>query len=354
MLLHVFVYIQIIGSTLLWWGDTLKVTFLGDIMQHQSQMDAAIKNGGNTNDSKSYDYSTYYKHLQKLFEKSDLRIANMETTFSSPPYSGYPVFNSPVSLLEASKSGGIDIFLSANNHICDKGGKGIESTISAYNALRVPFIGAYRSKDEREQLYPLIVELKGVRMAILNYTYGTNGIPVPQPYVVNKLDSVQIKEDILKAKKSNVHFIIACIHWGIEYKLDSSVEQKRWKRFFNTNGVNIMIGSHPHVVQEVEVKKELSGEVKRVTAYSLGNAISNMTAPYTRTGMVFTLQIVREISGQIRLIEPEYELIWTSRPNAVENNFTILPIKEFIDSSQLFKNKDEWHKMKNEYSKLQR
>lgn len=321
-------------------------------MQHQTQMDAAKRTGANPADPESYDYSAYFSHLKGRFDKADLRVANMETTFAPPPYSGYPIFNSPTSLLEAGKYGGIDIFLSANNHICDKGGKGIEGTISAYNTLRIPYAGAYRDQREREDLYPLFVNLKGVKLAILNYTYGTNGVPVPQPYVVNLLDSARIKEDILKAQKNDVHFIIACIHWGTEYKLTSSSSQRKWKNFFNRNGVDIVIGSHPHVVQEVDVERELSGEVKRITAYSLGNAISNMTAPFTRTGMLFTLKIIRELGGVTRLAEPDWELIWTSRPGALEKNFTILPVEEYIDSPHLFKKREEWFKMKNEYSRL--
>ena len=354
MSLYALLIINFLFSSPFRWGDTLKVTFLGDIMQHQSQLDAARRPSSDGSKASSYDFSTYFKHLESKFNSSDLRIANMETTFSSPPYSGYPVFNSPFSLLEASKHGGIDIFLSANNHICDKGGKGIEGTIAAYNSLRTPYAGAYINSQERDRLYPLIIEIKGIRLAILNYTYGTNGIPVPAPCIVNLLDSTQIKEDILKAQYHEADFIIATIHWGNEYSLLASSEQKRWKQFFNRNGVNIIVGSHPHVVQEVEIERGLIGEVSRITAYSLGNAISNMTAPNTRMGMLFTLRIIREKNGQMRLIEPLYELIWTSRPGSVEKNFTILPVEDFIDSPHLFKREEEWRRMKNEYSLLKR
>ena len=354
MFLRALVIINLLFTLPFRWGDTLKVTFLGDIMQHQAQLDAARKPSKDGDRFTSYDYSSYFKHLESRFNLSDLRIANMETTFSSPPYSGYPAFNSPIALLEACKNGGIDIFLSANNHICDKGGKGIDGTISAYNSLNIPYAGAYRNSVERESLYPLIIELKGIRLAILNYTYGTNGINIPEPFTVNLLDSVQIKRDIVKASKHEPDFIIAALHWGNEYNLFPSAEQKRWKRFFNRHGVNIIIGSHPHVVQEVETERGLFGETNRITAYSLGNAISNMTAPNTRTGMILTLRFVREINGHVRLIEPLHELIWTSRPGAVEQNFTILPVKDFIDSPHLFKKKEEWRRMKHEYSTLKK
>jgi poly-gamma-glutamate synthesis protein (capsule biosynthesis protein) len=325
MLLSILIFLKVLTSPFFWFSVTLKVTFLGDIMQHQAQLDAARGPGADRNKPSSYDYSDYFKHIGPILARSDLRVANMETTFAKPPYSGYPNFNSPISLLEYCKQGGIDLFLSANNHICDKGNGGIEGTISAYNSIRAPYAGVYRDLAERDSIYPLIIELKGVRLAILNYTYGTNGIPVPPPYIVNLLDSAQIRRDILRAGEMEADVIIACLHWGDEYKLTPSDNQRRWKRFFNNNGVNIIVGSHPHVVQPVEIERELSGEVSGITAYSLGNAISNMTAPNTRTGMMLTIRIVRERFGKIRVIEPEYEFISTSRPGQIEKNFTILP-----------------------------
>ena len=351
--LYIIFFFQFLGSFLHGSGeDTLRIIFLGDIMQHQAQLDAAHRHGWKRTNPDAYDYSAYFKHLQSRFAKADLRVANMETTFAKPPYSGYPNFNSPAALARESKEQGIDLFLSANNHICDKGRSGVEGTISLFDSLRVLYTGIFRNPEEETRKNPFVVELKGFRIAFLNYTYGTNGIPVPQPFVVKLLDSTQIKRDIERAKKADPDFIIACLHWGYEYKLEQSGEQRKWERLFNNNGVNIIVGSHPHVVQPVEVKKELSGEVQSVTAFSLGNAISNMTAVYTRVGMLLTLEFTRTAGGTKHILMPEYEYLWTSRPGGAERNFSVIPVKDFIDKPERFRQRDEYPKMVKQYLEI--
>lgn len=354
-MLHLYsiMFLQLLGSFLHGSGeDTLRIVFLGDIMQHQAQLDAAHRHGWKRTNPDAYDYSSYFRHLQSRFASADLRVANMETTFANLPFSGYPNFNSPAALARESKEQGIDIFLSANNHICDKGRSGLEGTISLFDSLKVLYTGIYRNKKEEEKRGPLVVDLKGFRIAFLNYTYGTNGIPVPQPFIVKLLDSAEIRKDIAAAKSSDPDFIIACLHWGYEYKLEQSAEQRKWERLFNSNGVNIIVGSHPHVVQPVEVKRELSGEVKSITAFSLGNAISNMTAVYTRIGMMLTLEFTRTHGGTKHLLMPEYEYLWTSRPGGAEKNFTIIPVKDFIDKPERFRQRDEYPKMMKQYLEI--
>jgi len=333
-------------------GDTLKILFMGDIMQHQAQLDAAQKRARGKQNSGTYDYSTYFKHLQSRFDKTDLRVANMETTFAPAPYSGYPNFSSPASLLSDSKKNGIDLFLAANNHTCDKGKRGIEGSISLYDSLKVLYTGIYRNEKEEKERNPLIVELKGFRIAFLNYTYATNGIPVPDPYVVKLLDSNVVKKDIARAKAKNPDFIIACLHWGTEYVLSHSREQENWAKLFNREGINIIIGSHPHVTQDVDIRRELSGEINGVTVYSLGNAISNMTAVYTRLGMIFQIDLVKNWLGECRILAPKFEYIWTTRPGTLEKNFSIIPVEDYIDKPHKLHNRDDYKKMKNQYLKV--
>lgn len=342
-----------LASPLLMSGeDTLRILFLGDIMQHQAQLDAAKKNGKGNLSASTYDYNDYFKYLQPRFDKADLRVANMETTFAPAPYSGYPNFSSPPSLVSDSKKNGIDLFLAANNHTCDKGKRGIEGSISLYDSLNVMYTGIYRNEKEEYELNPLIVELKGFRIAFLNYTYGTNGIPVPEPYIVKLLDSNVVKRDIQRAKERDPDFIIACLHWGTEYVLSHSWEQEKWEKLFNREGIKIIIGSHPHVPQDVKIDKELSGEVKGITVYSLGNAISNMTALYTRIGMIFRLELVKNWLGESRIIVPDYEYIWTTRPGLFNKNFSIIPVEDYIKEPHKLHNRDDFNKMKNQYVKL--
>jgi len=308
--------------------DTLRLLFLGDIMQHKGQLEAALIKGENRNDPRSYDYSGYFENLKARFAEVDMRIANMETTFAKPPYSGYPTFCSPQTLLTESKKGGIDLFLTANNHICDKGKKGLTATMNLYDSLKVLYTGIYRDSLDEVSKNPLVVELKGFRIAFLNYTYGTNGIHVPAPFIVKLIDTNSIKTDLMRAKATNSDFIIACLHWGDEYILKHNAYQERIERFFYANGADIIIGSHPHVAQDTNVEYGLNGEITHITVYSLGNAIANMTASITRKGMMAEIILSKDGYGSKRILAPKFEYIWTSIPKQLNRNFTILPLLE--------------------------
>jgi len=308
--------------------DTLKLIFIGDIMQHQTQLDAALVKGSGKKGTPVYDYSSYFTQLKERFQKADLTIANMETTFACPPYSGYPNFNSPHSLLTASAESGIDIFLAANNHTCDKGRRGLNGTIGLYDSLGISYTGIYRNPHEEAMRNPLIVNNKGFKIAFLNYTYGTNGIAIPPPFVVKLLDTSVIKTDLARAKALGPDFIIVCPHWGEEYKLVHSARQERMERFFYANGADLIIGSHPHVPQDYNIIKADSTTIEHITIYSLGNAISNMTAPNTRLGMIVGIMLCKGENGSRRILEPKIEYIWTSRPKMFDRNFSIIPIQD--------------------------
>src|SRR3989339_1176376 len=308
--------------------DTLKLLFIGDIMQHQAQLDAALVKGSVKKGTPLYDYSSYFSKLKEHFNRADLTIANMETTFAGPPYSGYPNFNSPHSLLTASAESGIDIFLAANNHTCDKGRRGLTGTIGLYDSLGIKYTGIYRNPEEEINRNPLIVNIREFKVAFLNYTYGTNGIPIPPPFVVKLLDTLAIKTDLARAKALNPDFIIVCPHWGEEYKLVHSAQQERMERYFYENGADLIIGSHPHVHQDYNIIKPDGTTIEHITIYSLGNAISNMTAPNTRVGMMAEIVLCKGEDGSRRILEPNIEYIWTLRPKMFDRNYSILPINK--------------------------
>lgn len=337
-----------LGNILLPHEDTLKIVFAGDIMQHKEQLATALRSKNNPNNSGSYDYSSYFKYLAPYIDKYDIKAANMETTFSPENFSGYPVFTSPKSLLEASATGGFNLFCSANNHICDKGRSGLEYTINLYHQLKLNYIGIEKIGDSVLINNQLVLEKKGFKIAFLNYTYGTNGIKIPGGYRVNILDSSAIIKDIEKVAELNPDIIIAVIHWGSEYILTHSPSQEKWVRLFNRLGVKYIIGSHPHVPQEIMYKKDINGYITEYTAYSLGNCISNMTAPNTRIGLLVMLNFVKR-DGIVKLLLPETEYIWTARPGEVDKNYTILPVSVFKDKPQLFSNRAAYNTMMNYY-----
>ena len=155
--------------------DTLTLMFIGDVMSHSPQVDAARLADG------SYDYSPCYRFLAPYIASADICIANMEVPLAGSPYTGYPQFSCPDNMMSQLFDAGVDVFLTANNHTCDKGAKGIRRTIHVMDSLGIPHVGTYLDSTDFQQRNPLVVEKNGFRIAVLNYTYGTNGIPAPNP-----------------------------------------------------------------------------------------------------------------------------------------------------------------------------
>jgi len=334
-------------------ADTLRIIFIGDIMQHASQIESARKASA-ANGKKDYDYTVCFSHLQERFSQADAVVANMETTFAGSPYTGYPSFSSPSSLLKDACGSGINIFLTANNHICDKGERGLKKTVELYDSLKIRYTGIYRNKEEELAKNPLLITEKGFRIALLNYTYGTNGIPVKAPYLVNITDTSAMKEDIERSGTLGCDLIVVCIHWGTEYNLNFSPAQEKIAKYLISKGVSVIIGSHPHVPQPVAVSEEEDGEIKSVVYYSLGNAISNMTAPYTRIGLMAEIAVTRDSCDKIVLLPPSTEYLWTSRPGTIDDNFSVLPISTFSENPSLFRNRSEYDKMMYYYLQLKK
>ena len=207
------------------------------------------------------------------------RLGNLEATLSGKPYQGYPTFSAPDEYLQAIKDAGFDVLLTANNHCLDRGKTGLERTITQIESFSIPYAGTYRNAIERKQLYPLFIRKKGFCIAILNYTYGTNGIKVSAPNIVNCIDKKTILKDIHSAQAVRPDAIIACMHWGEEYQSLPNREQCELADWLLKQGVTHIIGSHPHVIQPMELRT--NGNQQHAIVYSLGNFISNMSAIQT-------------------------------------------------------------------------
>ena len=268
--------------------DSITIYFAGDIMQHKAQLDAALRSDG------TYDYSGCFNQVTPQIEAADIAICNFETTLGGAPYSGYPQFCSPDAYAQAVRDAGFDIFLTANNHCMDTRTRGLVRTLDVLDSLDIRHLGTYRNQAERDSLYPYIVEHGSMRIALLNYTYDTNGIPVAPPCIVNYIDTTQIKADIRRARQLKADCIIACMHWGTEYMLQPDSQQKKLEDWLYTHGVDHIIGSHPHVVQPVRTLSDFWGRASRhLTVWSLGNYISNMSAPNTYNGLAVTLHLLK-------------------------------------------------------------
>jgi len=326
--------------------DTINIIFIGDVMAHGLQLRTALKPGCDSLLSDSYDFSTYFKYIKPKFMNSNLVVANMEFPSGVTPYSGYPRFSAPNSLAKEAIKSGVDLFLTANNHICDKGKQGLDSTYSLYNRIGIPYTGFYASEKEEIENNPLIVNVSGINVAFINFTYAMNGYSVPEPYKVNFMDTIHVRKVIERAIERGADIIIATPHWGEEYNLDISENQSWWENFLYDCGVRVIIGTHPHVVQKVKYYGN------RVTAFSLGNYISNMSITNGQIGMLFNLKLIKDKNGSINILKPDFEYLWCARGGKFEKNYTVIPIKTALNRKKDFISKEEYQKMKKEWSAI--
>lgn len=289
-------------------ADTLRLVFAGDIMTHGPQIKAADQGRGN------YDFTPSFELVRPMIERADLALANLETTFGGTPYRGYPMFSSPSSLGSALKEAGFDVLTTANNHSCDRGRYGVVNTIDVLDSLGIRTTGSYRTKAERSQRTPLIIDVRGVKIAILAYTYGTNGLPIPQPALVDTIDLEQISDDLHRTDSLGADYKIVQIHWGNEYEKHPSKRQRDLAAVLARQGVGAVIGSHPHVVQDSEWIEEEGAKMKTFVIYSLGNFISNQTSPAaTRGGMLLSLELIRERSTGRWTTRPSYQYVFVQK-----------------------------------------
>jgi poly-gamma-glutamate capsule biosynthesis protein CapA/YwtB (metallophosphatase superfamily) len=299
----------------------LKVVFTGDIMGHDSQIASAMDEGDSV-----YDYKPCFQYLRPYLQDADVVIGNLEVTFAGEPYKGYPAFSSPDELADALRWAGFDILVNANNHALDRGNQGLTRTIRVLGDRDMLQTGTFPDEDARGLYYPLILEKHGIRIALLNYTYGTNGIRDRPPSIVNRIDTALIRADLQKAETARPDFILATLHWGNEYELMENPAQQQLASFLFSLGVDAIIGSHPHVVQPIR-----GGEAGSLVAYSLGNLISNQRSRHRDGGIVFelTLEKYREEPGgpvKTEITDHAYLPVWVWKPETKKGTrFTLVP-----------------------------
>lgn len=286
----------------------LTIGAIGDILIHDWVYEDAQSSSG-------YDFKPMFKHVKNTLRAPDLLLANQETVLGGVKMglSSYPMFNSPQEVGDALIDAGVDIVSTANNHSLDKGEKGILSSIKYYEKVGLPYVGFF--KDEVDQSKLRIIKKNGVKLAILAYTYGTNGIPVPEgkEYLVNLIDKERMKDEIHKAKEV-ADVIVMSIHWGNEYQRIPTEDQKQLGQFLVDEGVDIVFGHHPHVLQPMEMIKT-KDQRDAFIVYSLGNFISGQMRDYKDIGGMATIEITKKISPQgtkIVLSNPHFSPTYVS------------------------------------------
>lgn len=327
--------------------DTLSIRIIGDVMMHSEQIRNARTNGS------EYDFSSYFSRIGDKVREADLSIANLEFTLAGEPYTGYPCFSAPDTLATYLAECGFDIFLAANNHIFDKGTKGSDRTVGIYRKLEeshgIRFTGIAGNEEELKHNNPLIIRAKGIRIALLNFTYGTNlGLGSSWPETNYMGERGKISDAIAAAEENDADYIIALPHWGTEYILKHSQEQEDFAVWLSEMGVDFIIGSHPHVIQDY-------GTVNGVpVAYSLGNAVSNMSVANTQMGLMATIRIVRQGNGDLLTLPLELEYMWCSRPGGYDESYTVLPVAEYMARREEWQNKADYDEMAATYERIRK
>lgn len=313
--------------------NNLVLLFAGDIMGHDTQIVGAYDDATGI-----YNYEPTFRYISDYISSADIAIGNLEVTLAGPPYKGYPQFSSPDELLIEAKAAGFDVLINANNHALDRGVDGFNRTLNMLDSLQMLRAGTYRDSSEMDKFHPLIIEKNNIRLAILNYTYGTNGLKIPAPYIVNRIDKSRIKADLEKAKLASSDYIIVCIHWGKEYERVENSEQAELADFIFNMGADAIIGSHPHVVQPIKFLT-LPGDsiTKFPVVYSLGNFVSNQRAQYKDGGIVAELHISKS-ADTLQLDSLLYLPYWVWREDNSngKSTFYVLPVARYESDTSAY------------------
>ncbi|NDI34463.1 CapA family protein [Chengkuizengella sediminis] len=314
---------------------------VGDIMMHFPQ----ISHGYNK-ETGQYSFDSYFTEVKELFLEGEWIVGNLETPLAGKElgYSGYPQFNAPEQLADALKNAGFNILTTANNHSLDRRENGVINTLKFLNEREIYSTGTAASKEDGRRL--LIITKNEINMGFLAYTYGTNGIPLPdgKDYLVNLIDPEKMSSDIQKLKSEGVDVVTVSVHFGTEYKRTPNETQKQIAEHLIKAGADIILGSHPHVVQPYEIL-ELEGydgkKKKGVVIYSMGNFISNQgpdqgTAKYTDVGVIFKVQIQKHFpENKIELVHVETIPTWVHKYiSNHKRNYRVLPIEKIVTAKE--------------------
>lgn len=322
------------------WADdtnTLIVYAVGDAMVHMPMLTRA-------KDSTTglYNFESCFKYIEQIIKRDgELNIVNLETNLAGQPYTGYPKFSGPDEFAVALKDAGFNVFVRANNHAADKGKDGLLRTTRILDSLGIVHTGVFDNAAMRSEKYPLMVNRDGWKVAILNYSYATNGIAVPEGTIINKIDSNQMAADLLQARNQNPDAIIACMHWGNEGQNQPSMHQKAICEFLLDNGVDVIVGSHPHVIQPVEMRQGAGAITDRLVIWSLGNFISNQKDFAARGGLMVRFELGRSRFGRPDIVSAQYIPFWVYK-TAPAPGYLIVPAAIGMkDPASIFREKEE-------------
>ena len=256
-------------------SDEYKIIMVGDVLLHTPIEENCRQADG------SYDYSSLFAHTKDEIASADLALVNQEVIIGGAELgiSGYPCFNADFGLSDALVDAGFDVICHATNHAMDKGRAGLVNCVEHWKEQypQITVLGIHDTEETSTSrgADPSIIELPDMKVAVLNYTYGTNGIALPSdmPYAVDLLDEEQVAADIRRAEEL-ADFTIVCPHWGTEYRLTPDASQEKWTKVFAENGADLVLGTHPHVIEPIEWVTDEERDHEMLVYYSLGNFVN--------------------------------------------------------------------------------
>lgn len=275
---------------------TITIKAVGDMLMHAGASFPAAQADG------TYNYDYLFDNVRDEIQSADLAVVNQEVIFGGNELGniGYPTFNVRTELGTGLVNAGFDVILSATNHTLDQHASGVLNTINFWesNYPDITYLGIHDSQEASDVI--TVQEINGIKVALLNYTYGLNGFSLPSdmPYLVDLMNDYtkdDIADDIARAKEA-ADFVIVFPHWGTEYVLTETTEQQEWAQFFADNGVDLIIGAHPHVVEPVKWIEGKNGN-KTLVYYSLGNFVSIQYYNFSMLGGMAEVSITKDSSG---------------------------------------------------------
>ena len=309
--------------------ERFTIVAVGDLMAHMPQVTAAKTASG-------YDFTPCFAPVAQRISGADLAIGNFETVTagSSSGYTGYPSFNTPDEFAQAAVGAGFDVLTNANNHILDRGATGITRTLDTLDGLGVLHTGAARTAEEADRI--LVADVRGVKVAVIAYTYGMNGLSAPagKSWMVNVIDKARMVAEVAEARSLGADLVIVSIHNGIEYQRQPSAAQKALEQSMIDAGADVVLGSHPHVVQPMTTTVAANADGTPRTAFvihSLGNFVSNQRERYRDTGLILQFTFEKNLkTGVTTLLAVSYVPVWVDDTGASGAETRILPIGDVL------------------------
>ena len=282
----------------------------GDVVSHITNTKSAKLPDG------SYDYLPQFTEVAGLLSDADYTLVNLEAPVAGEQYgyNGFPTFNAPINLAQTMKKIGVDLVVTANNHAMDNGLQGITDNLDNLDKIGLDHTGTYRSEEESTK--PFIKDINGIKVGFVAFTFAPDFIPVPNDYSINLNSTKQIRAKIKDAREAGAEMIVFHVHWGKEYTEYPSQPQMDRYKVLEEEGVDIVIGSHPHRLQPIEIRQiEYQGKKKnQAVIWSTGNLYQGQTKlrDYINVGSIFKLKVERK-NGIISVNSLDYELIYNLR-----------------------------------------